>query len=159
MDSFVEVNNIKSEHITNKGIYIDKNKKYLVLRNVDIKFAGDNSKFERNSSKVKKYLKFTISDEEIKEKLIKLSEEINADNSFYNSETDLFTVFINNDTNMYDINKNIVKNDMKELYHSNIDMIVNIYTIKNTFGCYERMTAKQIKINKIEKNVFSNCCL
>ena len=159
MDSFIEVNNIKSEHITNKGIYIDHNKKYLVLRNVDIKFAGDNSKFERNSSKVKKYLKFTISDNEIKEKLIKLSEEINADNSFYNSDTDLFTVFINNDTNMYDINKNIVKNDMRELYHSNIDMIVNIYTIKNTFGCYERMTAKQIKINKIEKNVFSNCCL
>ena len=134
MDSFVEVNNIKSENITNKGIYIDHNKKYLVLRNVDIKFAGDNSKFERNSSKVKKYLKFTISDEEIKEKLIKLSEEINADNSFYNSDTDLFTVYINNDTNMYDINKNIVKNDMKELYHSNIDMIVNIYTIKNTVG-------------------------
>ena len=109
MDSFVEVNNIKSEHITNKGIYIDHNKKYLVLRNVDVKFAGDNSKFERNSNKVKKYLKFTISDNEIKEKLIKLSEEINSDNSFYNSDTDLFTVYINNDTNMYDINKNIVK--------------------------------------------------
>ena len=34
MDSFVEVNNIKSENITNKGIYIDHNKKYLVLRNI-----------------------------------------------------------------------------------------------------------------------------
>ena len=34
MDSIVEVNNIKSENITNKGIYIDHNKKYLVLRNI-----------------------------------------------------------------------------------------------------------------------------
>ena len=48
---------------------------------------------------------------------------------------------------------------MKGLYNSNIDMIVNIYTIKNTFGYYERMTAKQIKINKLEKSIFSNCCL
>lgn len=159
MNNLIEINNINSDSITNKGIYVDSSKKYLVLRNVDVKFSGDNSKYERNSNKVKKYLKFTISDEEVKNKLIKLSEEINSDNSFYNIDNDVFTVYINNDTKMYDINKNNVKIDLRELYHSNIDMIVNIYTIKNTFGSYQRMTAKQIKINKIEKDVFSTCCL
>ena len=150
----INVQDIKNPVVNNRGLFINDEKKYVILRNVHIKFTGDNSRFEKNSNKIRQYVKATSDDINI---LNDISNQLNCDNKCIND--DLITIYINDQTTVYDSNRNKLKYKLRDLIDCDVDMVVHMYTITNSFGKYERIAAKQIKIVKKNFNLLDNCCL
>lgn len=164
--SIISLENILPNDLVfnNKGIFYEDKKMLMKIENVNVKYAGDNSKFESDPAKVKKYIKFTINDHECRNKLkmIASKQSNECKNLFFTEDDDavVFVCFLTEKTKLFDKNKKPLKisnESLSDLRGCSINMLVNIYTIENDYGKFERMMAYQVKMNS--SKLFEECII
>lgn len=135
--------------VTDKGILSDGKRIYFKMMKANIVFAGDNKKFEPDASKVKKYIRFRLSNEEF-DSLHSLSLKNGSKNCWVDEVNLVATAYVNDYTKFFDKNnKPVTINNLSELRDAVVDVIVGGTVFKNKFGTFERLTVKQLRI--IEK--------
>lgn len=132
--------------VTDKGLFSGEKRIYLKMMKTSIVFSGDNKRFEPDSSKVKKYIRFRLSDEEY-EALHSLSLKNGSKNCWVDEANQVATAYVNDFTKFFDKdNKPLSDVDMSDLRDAVVDVIVGGCVFKNKYGTFERLTVRQLRI-------------
>lgn len=135
--------------VSDKGIFSNGKRVYFKLMKTKLVFAGDNKRFEPDENKVKKYIRFQVSNDEF-DSLRNLSLKNGSKNCWVDEDNLVATAFVNDYTKYFDKDNNPVTiTDLSELRGAVVDVILGGTVFKNKFGTFERLTVKQLRI--IEK--------